>query len=113
MVIVQDFECVALDDTNDGAGEVGGTVIGIHACFEVRPHGGSETHDRQHKGDGVGRDHVPDPHSCQVSIFEGYGFPLAIMSDLPLQKKPPTLGRIQESAECEFTGNGLFNQSQV
>jgi hypothetical protein len=51
VVILLYFDDVALDDTNDGAGEFGCTVIGIHAYFEVRPCGSGETDEQQHKGD--------------------------------------------------------------
>jgi hypothetical protein len=42
VVIVQDLDGVALEDTNDGSSEVGCTVIAIHACSEVRPCGSGE-----------------------------------------------------------------------
>ncbi len=59
VVIVLYFEDVALDDTNDGAGEFGGTVLGIHAYFEVRPCGSGETDEQRHKGDRESNRDVP------------------------------------------------------
>ena len=57
MVIVQDFGGVVVENTNDGAGEVGGTVRGIHPCFEIGLCGSGETDEREHEGDGESERH--------------------------------------------------------
>ena len=51
-LVVQDFGGVAVKDGDDGAGEVGGSVIGIHVCLELRPCGDSETNEREHRAMG-------------------------------------------------------------
>ena len=57
VVIVQDFGGVVVENTNDGAGEVGGTVRGIHLCFEIGLCGSGETDEREHEGDGESERH--------------------------------------------------------
>ena len=71
VVIVLYFDGVALDDTNDGAGEFGGTVIGIHAYFEVRPCGSGKTDEQQHKWYYVVRDGALHKEAAVGAKHEG------------------------------------------